>query len=94
MALASPGIGNNINVSRCKIDKIVQNKDDQENVLPLKNNMTNQSTTISTEENEYVHFDQSWFSLVKEGTPMMNHITVSDDQKCTIEYVSGQAGSS
>ena len=56
--------------------------------------MTNQSTTISTEENEYVHFDQSWFSLLKEGTAMMNHITVSDDQKCTIEYVSGQAGSS
>ena len=83
-------IENNINVSKCKIDKIVQNKDDLENVLPLKNNMSNKSTTISTAKNENVHFDQSWFSPVKEGTAMMNHITVSDNKNCTIEYVSGQ----
>ena len=80
-------IVNDILVSKCMIAKTVRNKDDNLNELP-----TITSTNCQDKDDiELVEYDPDWFSLVKENTNFLSHITVDDDKACTVQYVCGPA---
>ena len=77
-------------------EKTVQNKGDHLNVLPTINKETDQSTKTSTncqdkDDIELIEYDPDWFSIVKESTNFLSHITVNDDKECTVQYVCGPA---